>query len=117
MALSVKELLQTIDNHFLEERKLEYCRAYDDRAETEKEIWDMKALGIMTNPTVGTRYLSFFDIEPPWFRRLVQAFMRYNIALHSPGDCCTKLCTRFRVGPRAFILWKSYHQKYHLIST
>ncbi len=66
-------------------------RAYDDRAETEKEIWDMKALGIMVNPTVGTRYLSFLDIVPLWFRRLVQAFMRYNIALHSPGDCCTKL--------------------------
>ncbi len=66
-------------------------RVYDDRAETEKDIWDMKALGLKVNPTVGTRYLSFIEIAPLGLRQLVQAFMRYNIAVHTPGDCFNKL--------------------------
>jgi integrase/recombinase XerD len=66
-------------------------RVYDDRPETEKEIWDLKALGLKVNPTVGTRYLSFIDIAPLWLRQLTQVFMGYNIAVHAPGDCFNKL--------------------------
>jgi integrase len=65
--------------------------AYDDRQETEKECWDMRKLGLSVNLTQTNYLLNFMAISQPWLRQLAKAFMKYNMAIHSPGDCFQKL--------------------------
>lgn len=66
-------------------------RAYDERPETEKDIWDLRILGVNVNPSAGSRTLNFTDIDLPWLRELAKTFMRYNLAVHTPEDCVNKL--------------------------
>jgi len=65
--------------------------AYDDREETEKECWDMRRLGLSVNLTQTNYLLNFTAISQPWLRHLAKEFMKYNMAIHSPGDCFQKL--------------------------
>jgi integrase len=65
--------------------------AYDDRSEIEKEIWDLHKMGLEMNLASTTHRLNFTHISQPWLRDLVKAYMRYNLAVHSPGDCISKL--------------------------
>jgi len=67
------------------------CEAYDDRPETEREIWDMRKMGLAVNLAGGIRCLNFTLIAQPWLRHIALEFMRYNLAVHSPGDCYAKL--------------------------
>lgn len=64
---------------------------YDDRPETEKDIWDMRKLELPVNLSSGIYFLNFTLIALPWLRQLAKAFMKYRIAMHSPSDCRTKL--------------------------
>ncbi len=65
--------------------------AYDDREETEKECWDMRRLGLSVNLTQTNYLLNFMAISQPWLRHFAKEFMKYNMAIHSPGDCFQKL--------------------------
>ncbi len=65
--------------------------AYDDRPETEREIWDMRKMGLAVNLAGGIRLLNFTLIAQPWLRCLTREFMKYNIVVNSPGDCYAKL--------------------------
>jgi len=65
--------------------------AYDDREETEKDCWDMRRLGLSVNLTQTNSLLNFMAISQPWLRHLAKEFMKYNMAIHSPGDCFQKL--------------------------
>src|SRR5437667_2957000 len=65
--------------------------AYDNRPETEKDCWDMRKLGLPVNLTATTNQLNFAPISPPWLKHLAKMFMKYNIAVRSPGDCYDKL--------------------------
>lgn len=65
--------------------------AYDDRPEVEKEIWDLHKMGLEVNMAGTAHHLNFTRISQPWFRDLVKEYMRYNLAVHSPGDCVSKL--------------------------
>jgi integrase len=65
--------------------------AYDDRQEVEKEIWDLHKMGLEVNMASTTHRLNFTHISQPWLRDLAKEYMRYNIAVHSPGDCIGKL--------------------------
>jgi integrase/recombinase XerD len=65
--------------------------AYDDREETDKECWDMRKLGLSVNLTQTNFLLNFTAISQPWLRQLIKTFMKYNMAIHSPGDCFQKL--------------------------
>jgi integrase/recombinase XerD len=67
------------------------ANAYDDREETEKECWDMRKLGLSVNLTGTNFLLNFTAIAQPWLRQLAKAFMKYTMAIHSPGDCFQKL--------------------------
>jgi integrase len=67
------------------------AEAYDDREETDKEIWDMRKLGLVVNPTGTNFHLNFTSIEQPWLRALAKDFMKYHMAVRSPNDCCGKL--------------------------
>ena len=65
--------------------------AYDDREETEKDCWDMRKLGLQVNLPVSEFQLNFTPISQPWLKHLAKAFMKYNVAVRSPGDCSDKL--------------------------
>jgi integrase/recombinase XerD len=67
------------------------ANAYDDRAETEKDVWDMRKLGLPVNQTRSHYTLNFAPITQPWLRALTKEFMKYNMAVRSPGSCFTSL--------------------------
>jgi integrase len=67
------------------------ANAYDDRPEIEKEIWDLHKMGLEVNLASTSHRLNFTRISQPWLRDPVKAYMRYNIAVHSPGDCISKM--------------------------
>jgi integrase/recombinase XerD len=59
--------------------------AYDDRPETEKDIWDLRTLGVTPNPTVSVTILNFTGISQPWLRQLAKKFMEYDLSIHPSG--------------------------------
>src|SRR6266567_3224061 len=65
--------------------------AYDERPEIEREIWDLRKMGLAVNLAGGIRLLNFTLIAQPWLCCLTREFMKYNIAINSPGDCYAKL--------------------------
>ncbi len=65
--------------------------AYDDRPETDKEIWDLRKLGISLNLSQSTHQLNFTVITQPWLRSLAKRYLKYNLAIRSAGDCVSKL--------------------------
>jgi integrase len=65
--------------------------AYDDRPETEKDIWDLRKLGLSIDLTKSLFTLNFTLIVQPWLRSLAKAFMSYWIAVYSIADCSYKL--------------------------
>jgi integrase len=65
--------------------------AYDEREATEKDIWDMRELGLDVNLTENSFFLNFALIAQPWLKQLAKEFMKYNMAIHSAGDCRGKL--------------------------
>jgi len=65
--------------------------AYDDRPELEKDIWDLRTLGLAVNLTSSHFKLNFTLISQPWLREMTKTYMKYAIALRSPGDCLIKL--------------------------
>ncbi len=65
--------------------------AYDDRPEVEKEIWDLHKMGLEVNMAGTSHHLNYTRISQLWLRDLVKEYMRYNLAIHSPGDCVSKL--------------------------
>lgn len=65
--------------------------AYDDREETAKDCWDMRKMGLQVDLTVSHFQLNFAPISQPWLKHLAKEFLKYNAAVHSPGDCIIKL--------------------------
>jgi integrase/recombinase XerD len=64
---------------------------YDDREETDKDIWDMRKLGVSVHLTGTHFYLNFTAIEQSWLRQLAKDYLKYNLAIRSTGDCMRKL--------------------------
>jgi integrase/recombinase XerD len=65
--------------------------AYDDRPETEKDLWDLRKLGLSVDLTKSMFVLNFTLIIQPWLRSLTKTFMNYRIAVRSVADCRGKL--------------------------
>jgi len=65
--------------------------AYDDRPEMEKDIWDLRKLGVSLNLSQAMYCLNFTVIIQPWLRTLAKSYFKYNLAIHSVGDCTGKL--------------------------
>jgi len=90
---------QQYAQHVIEDRRIGLLRqlyiaianAYDDRSEMERDVWDMRKLGLSMNPTISAYYLNFTLISQPWLRCLAKAFLQYRIAVYSPADCLTKM--------------------------
>lgn len=65
--------------------------AYDDRPETEKDIWDMRKMGLAVNPTNNDNLLNFTRIGQFWLYQLAKAFLKYETAVQRPGCCQIRL--------------------------
>ncbi|MGZ3646363.1 MAG: tyrosine-type recombinase/integrase [Ktedonobacteraceae bacterium] len=72
------------------------AESYDDRPETEKDIWDMHKLGLAINPTTTGVLLNFTRISQPWLRRFAKQCMHYAVAVRSPGSCIALLLSLVR---------------------
>jgi integrase len=66
-------------------------QAYDDRDEYDKDIWDVRMLGIPFTTSQSDYKLNFTGIEQPWLRTCTKRFMRYWITTHSVSDCRCKI--------------------------
>lgn len=65
--------------------------AYDDREEYDKDIWDVRKLGLPFNASKSNYKVNFTGVEQPWLRQLTKRFMRYWVTIHSTSDCRGKV--------------------------
>lgn len=66
---------------------------YDDRPEYEKDIWDMRKLGGLDNPSKSGYTLNFTSITQPWLLSTAKLYIRYNLATYSQSECCNRAVT------------------------
>ena len=67
------------------------AEVYDDRPETEKDIWDLRKLSIPLNLSTCLHRLNFTVLSQPWLRSLAKHYLKYNLTIHSASDCANKL--------------------------
>ncbi|SNT11743.1 hypothetical protein SAMN05421770_104243 [Granulicella rosea] len=65
--------------------------AYDERPEQEKDIWDLRRLSMLHNPTLSPGPLNFLLIQQPWLRTAVKSFLFYCLPIYAEGTCRTRL--------------------------
>lgn len=65
--------------------------AYDTRQETEKDIWDLRKLGVDLNLSTANYILNFTSIKQLWLCELSKRCLAYNLTIHSAGDTQKKL--------------------------
>jgi len=65
--------------------------AYDERPEQEKDIWDLRRLSMLPNPTLSPGPLNFLLIQQPWLRTAVKSFLSYCLPIYAEGTCRTRL--------------------------
>lgn len=65
--------------------------AYDERPEQEKDIWDLRRLSMLHNPTLSPGPLNFLLIQQPWLRTAVKSFLSYCLPIYAEGTCRTRL--------------------------
>ncbi len=65
--------------------------AYDEREEYDKEVWDLRKLGIEIDSSRSEYHLNFENITPAWLLQTVKKFIRYNLSISSPKECINKL--------------------------
>jgi integrase len=66
-------------------------RAYDLRPEREKDIWDLKRMGVSTNLSQSNVQLRFLVIKQEWLRRAVKSYLSYSLPLYSASTCRTRV--------------------------
>jgi hypothetical protein len=65
--------------------------AYDDREQTEKDVWDLQTFGVPLNLSQAGHKLNFTLIGQPWLRTLAKRYLAYNLSVHSASDTQRKL--------------------------
>jgi integrase len=65
--------------------------AYDDRAPTEKDVWDLRTFGVVLNLSQAGHKLNFTLISQPWLRALAKRYVEYVLAVHSASNAQRKL--------------------------
>ena len=66
-------------------------QAYDLRSNREKDIWDLKRMGVSTNLSQSNVTLSFFVIKQQWLRTAVKSYLSYSLPLYSESTCRTRV--------------------------
>jgi integrase/recombinase XerD len=62
-------------------------QAYDLRPDREKDIWDLKRMGVPTNLSQSNVKLSFLVIKQGWLRTAVKSYLSYCLPLYSESTC------------------------------
>lgn len=65
--------------------------AYDERPEQEKDIWDLRRLSMLHNPTLSPGPLNFLLIQQRWLRTAAKSFRSYCLPIYAEGTCRTRL--------------------------
>ena len=95
MLRSTQEYVECIGEdpriHLFRQLYMRIQDTYDDRPALEKDIWDLRRLGLAVNLTRGQYILNFTLISQLWLRDLSKSYMKYAVAVRSPGDCLSKL--------------------------
>jgi site-specific recombinase XerD len=66
-------------------------QAYDLRPDREKDIWDLKRMGVPVNLSQSNVKLSFLLIKQEWLRTAVKSYLSYCLPLYSASTCRTRL--------------------------
>lgn len=64
---------------------------YDERSEYEKDIWDLRKLGVSLVKSAKDHHLNFTFISSPWLRQVTKAYICYCLATQAGGTCRNKL--------------------------
>jgi len=66
-------------------------RAYDDRPEHEKDVWDLRRMSIPVSPSLSDTTLNFSSIQQFWLRKAAKTYLQYCLAIYADGTCRTRL--------------------------
>jgi integrase len=75
----------------LRQAYLQLIDAYDERPEQEKDVWDLRRLSMLHNPTLSPGPLNFLHIKQPWLRTAAKCFLAYCLPIYAEGTCRTRL--------------------------
>jgi len=64
---------------------------YDARSEVEKDVWDLRKIGITINLSRSEYWLKFTRIRQGWLHEVAKRFVQYHLVAHSAPDCRKKL--------------------------
>jgi integrase len=67
-------------------------KAYDDRPEFERDVWDLRKFGARLNRSQSDYTLNFASISQPWLRQAAKCCMRYELSFHTASGCGGRLC-------------------------
>jgi integrase len=65
--------------------------SYDERPEQEKDVWDLRRLSMLHNPTLSPGPLNFLHIKQPWLRAATKSFLAYCLPIYAEGTCRSRL--------------------------
>jgi hypothetical protein len=65
--------------------------AYDLRPAHEKDIWDLKLMGVATNLSQSNIRLGFHIVQQEWLRKAVKLYLKYSLPLYSASTCHTRV--------------------------
>jgi integrase/recombinase XerD len=65
--------------------------AYDLRPAHEKDIWDLKLMGVATNLSQSNVRLGFHIVQQEWLRKAVKLYLKYSLPLYSASTCHTRV--------------------------
>lgn len=66
-------------------------KAYDDRPEQEKDVWDVRQMAIPVSLSLSDKTLNFSSIRQIWLRKAAKAYLQYCLSIYSYGTCRTRL--------------------------
>ena len=64
---------------------------FDERSEYDKDIWNMRKLGVKLVKSARDHHLNFKFILQPWLRQATKSYIRYCLAIQAGGTCHNKL--------------------------
>lgn len=60
---------------------------YDERTGYNRDVWDLRKLGIKVDKSRSGYKLNFSKITQSWLNKAVKKFMAYNLTINSPSHC------------------------------
>jgi integrase/recombinase XerD len=66
-------------------------KAYDDRPEQEKDVWDLRRMAIPVSLSLSDATLNFSSIRQLWLRKAAKAYLQYCLSIYADGTCRTRL--------------------------